>query len=42
MKLSKNKEISKSDFCKISRFRLIQMEIAKMEAYLKTKQNKRK
>ena len=43
MKLKRNQAISREDFCKISRFRLIQMEIEKKELEIKQqKQNKRK
>ena len=38
-----HKAISREDFCKISRFRLIQIEIEKKELEIKQqKQNKRK
>ena len=42
MKLQKNKAISREDFCKISRFRLIQMEIEKKELEIQQQKNKAK
>lgn len=37
-----HKAISREDFCKISRFRLIQMEIAKKELEIQQQKNKAK